>query len=78
MSDILERMRKEKVDQILRTGKTINEYAVYCPHCAKEYLDVWETGLKPNGESEELECGSCEKSFIVTAEVLFSTEKSNA
>lgn len=75
MSDYLTRMKQEKLNTINRTGKTFREYEVYCPYCAHEYNDIWETGLTPNSEWTDLECYSCEKTFNVMAEVVFNTER---
>jgi len=38
---------------------------ITCPYCGAEFSDSWEVGMGVNdGELGELECGSCEKTFI--------------
>lgn len=42
--------------------------APICPHCGKEYGDAWELGMH-DGDQETVDCGHCEKGFVVECEV---------
>lgn len=68
---------KKKKENVLKRGESFHESEIFCPYCAEEQdsTEVWESGLKPNGEQEEYECSHCEKEFLITADVVFSTEK---
>lgn len=39
-----------------------------CPHCGKALRDARELNLS-DGESETVECGTCEKEFVVECHV---------
>jgi len=58
----------------MSTHDTDDTYTINCPHCGYK-KDPSECGMS-DGDQEELECGKCEKSFVVTCSVsrTFSTE----
>ncbi len=74
MSDFLK--EQELKEKILKSNQTTQEFSVYCPACAHEHCstEVWESGLAPNGAPHEYECSACGKEFLITADVVFSTE----
>lgn len=77
MSELLEQLRQEKREKILRRGESYNEAYIYCPYCGHEQQDTWEFGIEPNDEENERQCQleSCQRYFMVSAEIRFSTRK---
>jgi hypothetical protein len=75
MSDFLERIRKEKKDSILRSGKSFDEWEIMCPYCAYEQRDIFEWNIQPNDEENEEQCQSCERHFMYSARIVYSTRK---
>ena len=67
--------KRQKEKQILASGESFNEWDVICPYCTYEQQDVWDWGLKPNDENEEVQCQSCERHFMVKASVRYSTRR---
>lgn len=77
VDSFMEQIRKHRIENILKKGETIRESDVYCPYCAHEQDStyVWDSKLEPNGSEHDYECSSCGETFIIEAEVLFSTSK---
>lgn len=76
MSDLLEQLKKEKIKTILRRGETNSEHYLYCPYCAHEQSDIWDSfDLQPNGEDREGQCQKCERHFFYSIELAFSSRK---
>lgn len=75
MSDILKKIEAEMKERILKTGESYNEHDVHCPYCAKEQEEVWEWGIEPNDEEEEVQCQKCDRHFMVSAQIRFSTRR---
>lgn len=40
-----------------------------CPHCRHEEEDAWELNLGSDGDSTEITCGNCEKSYGISVNV---------
>ena len=77
IDNFMKEANRLKKEDIIRTGKSLDEYSVFCPHCAHEQDDteVWESGLQPNDSDHEYECDSCCEKFTINARVKFSTYK---
>jgi len=46
---------------------------ITCPYCDHEFLDSWDSGV--GGCEEEIECESCEETFVVSGRVTYSSRK---
>lgn len=76
MSEWYENFKKEKVNSIIKIGKSFHEMGLYCPYCGYEQEEIWEGfNLTPNGEESEGECQSCNRHFFYKVDLAFSTRK---
>jgi len=46
---------------------------ITCPHCDHEFINSWESGI--GGCEEEMECESCDETFMVMGSVTYSSYK---
>lgn len=76
VEEMLAEMRAEKRANILRKGETYHEVDIFCPYCAEEQRDWWESAPDPRDEEGiEMQCDECERHFHAKAEVVFSTRR---
>lgn len=76
MSDVLEQIKKSKIESIRKRGESFNEAYLYCPYCAHEQEEIWDGfDLQPNGEEREGECQSCGRFFFYSVDLMFCTRK---
>lgn len=74
MSDILDQLKAERKQSILRRGESYCEFDVYCPYCVVTQNEVWEMGLMFD-DWQEVECEGCEQHFMAKSEMRYSTRK---
>lgn len=76
INNILKKIRVERRDKILRRGESFNELYLFCPYCAYEQVEIWEGfDLQPNGKEREGQCQGCERYFMYSVDLSFSSRK---
>ena len=75
IDDFLKQAEELKTKQVLKSGESYDEIDVICPYCAYRPKDTWEWNIPPNGEEQEEQCPSCDRHFMVSGEIRYSTRR---